>query len=162
MSKQKIICISSCVVCVVASFLLGLFVGCNFCHNKKSFKPQKQIKFYSIKKNLDKKILQDEQKAVNIFVGEFEDCLVKTLEDNEKQTLESITKEVLDIAKENTKVAVNVKELKTPNAPIVVKKVRKCISKSKHHMTKTDKRLLNGGISKMKIDEMIKLFHGVK
>ena len=163
MSKQKIICISSCVICVVASFLLGAFIGCNYCcNNKKSVKYKKTISFYAVKKHIGEKMTEDEQKSVKIFVNGFEDCLKETLDNEEKTDLETIKKEVLDLSKENTRVLVNIADLKGKNVPVVVKKVRKCIRKAKKHMTKMDKRFLNKGISKMKIEDIISMFHGIR
>ena len=163
MSKQKIVCVSSCVICVIASFLLGAFIGCNYCcHHKKDARYKKIISFYSVKKHIGEKMSEDEQKAVKIFVNGFEDCLMETLDNGEKKDLETIKNDVLNLSKENTKVIVNIEDLKTKNAPVVVKKTRKCIKKTKQHMTKMDKRLLNKGISKMKIEDIISMFHGIR
>ena len=162
MSKQKIIAISAVVVAIISAFLMGCFVGCNLCAKHKGFKKPTDIKFYEVKKNIGKQIANDEKQAIKIFVDNFEKCLNEKLEDGEKNDLNAIQNEVLEIAKENHKIKVRIVDLKNKNASVVVKKVRRCAGFSKKHMTKTDKRLMRGGLSKMKIEDIIKLFHGIR
>ena len=164
--KKKIICISAVVVSVITAFLLGCFIGCNVCCNhkgkgKKTFKV-KSINFYSVKKHIGEQITKDEKNAIKLFVDGFENCLEENLNENDKKDVEAIKKEVLELAKENTRIKIDIKDLKNKDAKDVIKKVRKCIKKSKKHMTKTDKRILNQGISKMKMEDIILMFHGIR
>ena len=168
MSKQKkTVAVLSVVIALIASFLLGCFIGCNVCSKVKKQKKQKPIKFSIIEKYFGKKLSKEEEESIKLFRNNTEVCLKYKLKDEESEILNKIENEVLDLAKENKEVSFKLGDLQVvkdnpKETKKVLKKLRKCVKESKKHMTKLDKKNMKKGIEKMEMKEVIKLYHGVR
>ncbi|MBQ7537117.1 MAG: hypothetical protein IJT14_03270 [Rickettsiales bacterium] len=163
--KQQIMLYIASVLTLFLTFWLGLFIGCKFCCSDKVKKNylNREIKFYTVKKHLGKQMEEKEKNAMMIFKTNSERCLQEKLEGNEKEKLEAIKSEVLNLAKDNTSIRFKLSDLRSgKDADTLAKKVRRCFMETRKHMTKTDRRLLHSAITKMKIDDIIGMFYGIK
>jgi len=163
--KQKIMLYIASVLTLFLMFWLGLFMGCKFCcaGKMKNSYLNREIKFYTVKKHIGKQMAEKERSAIMIFKTNSERCLQENLAGDEKEKLEAIKSEVLELAKDNTSIRFKLSDLKSgKDADSLAKKVRRCFMETKKHMTKTDRRLLHSAITKMKIENIIEVFYGIK
>ena len=167
MNKKSIILSCIITLAVLASFFIGLLIGSYtkpFSRHKS--KKSKYVSFYSVKKHLGEETSDKEKQAIKMFIIPYEECFRNSLNEEEKNAIKNIQEEVIDMAKENTKIKFKINELdaykNNVNSKIAVKKTRKCQKQAYKHMTKTDKRLFRSGLSKMSIDNVISIFHGIR
>ena len=67
------------------------------------------------------------------------------------------------MSENNEKIFFKISEVAdTENKKVAVRKVKKCQKKAYEHMTKTDKRMMKSCLKKMKIQDIINIFHGIK
>ena len=160
-SKKKIVLLFIVVFLLLISFCLGVLVGQKTKHFKVS--KSKFITFYQVKKHINKETNNEEKNALKLFIIPYEECLKTELTSTEKQNLLEIQKEVLSMAKGNDKVKFKMYDLQSAKkATTTIKKTRKCQKKAYKHMTKSDKRLLRSALSKLKIDNIIAIYHGIR
>ena len=159
-NNKKLCLIASCAV--IISFICGFFVGQLFKCNKVAVK-QKTITFKQIKNKVNKEVLQNESSALKVFINSYEECLSDNLNSEEYKKMLEIQKEVLEMSKGNTSVKFKVNDLKSSQgAKKVIKDIRKCQKIATIHLTKNDKRLMKSAISKMELQSIIAIYHGIR
>ena len=105
----------------------------------------------------------EEKKAIKLFIISYEECLSNNLDVQEKEQLIRIQNEVLKLAEGNKKIKFNIKNLESvKDNDVVVKKVRRCQKNSYKHITKEDRRFIRSGLSKMSINNVIAMYHGIR
>ena len=159
--KMKIfLCIAS-VVALLLSFFIGFFVGQN-CKKFKS-KKEKMIKFYNVKKYRNKEATRAEKDALKMFVMSYEECLKNNLTSQEEKNVNEIQQGVLKMSENNEKISFKIGDVaNTETKKLAVRKVKKCQKNAYEHMTKTDKRMMKSCLKKMKIQDIVAIFHGIK
>lgn len=163
-NKFKVVIFSFVSICTV--FLLGICVGIKyFSTQSKQMKFEaKTIRFYTIKKMLGKTMTNDEKNVVKKFNEKSNECL-KKLTDNEKDYVDAMVDEILSLVANNNKVIFRLKDLKSvkqKELTAVAKKVKKCNTQSKKHLTKEEKKTLKIATSKMEVRDIIKLYNGIR
>ena len=163
MDKKGKIFLSGCIILVsFLSFALGFTIGSkNKCFKKNK---AKSIQFYQVKKYVGKEMSGKEKEMVKKFVVSYEVCLKDILNEIEQNKMSEIQNEVKDMAKNNTKVKFELKDLKSydANGKQVVGKMKKCQRQSYKNIAKKDKKLLFSGFRKMNINDLINIFHGIR
>lgn len=165
-NKKKIkIIILSAVSCIVV-FLLGVCIGakCFSVQHKKIKFEAKNIRFYTIKKMLGKTITNDEKKVVKKFQESSEEC-INSFSVEERNGVNLLKDEVLSIAKGNDKISFRLKDLhsmKRKELVSLAKKIKRCNIKSIKALNKDERKMMRVAISKMEIDDIIKLYNGIK
>ena len=158
---MKIFACIATVAAIVLSFFVGFFVG----RNCKTIKPRKEkmVKFYNVKKYNNQEATRAEKDALKMFVMSYEECLNNDLTKPEQKVVAEIQKNVLKMSENNEKIFFKISEVAdTENKKVAVRKVKKCQKKAYEHMTKTDKRMMKSCLKKMKIQDIINIFHGIK
>ena len=159
--KRKILICFLSILALLVSFGIGFFIGQKY----KFFKYSKRnnISFYSVKKNEGKEMSAEEKKAIKLFIMSYEECLANNLDVQEKEQLIRIQNEVLKLAEGNKKIKFNIKNLENVKENDgIVKKVRRCQKNSYKHITKEDRRFIRSGLSKMSINNVIAMYHGIR
>ena len=162
MEKRKKILVCFLSICaLLVSFGLGFVVGqkCKFFKHSK----HNNISFYSVKKHEGKEMNAEEKKAIKLFIMSYEECLANTLDVQEKEQLLNIQNEVLALAEGNKKIKFNIKNLESvKQSDDIIKKVRRCQKASYKHITKEDRRFIRSGLSKTSINDVIRMYHGIR
>lgn len=160
-NKQNIIFCIVLVASIVVSFGLGFAVGKNYKQHKKQKKSI--VKFFQSNKHVGKELTKEEKQGVRYFIVPYEECLGSTLDVDEKNEMLAIQKDVIDLAKDNNKVKINLDKLKSAkDKKVLIKKIKKCQKQAYKNMTKENKKNMRKGIKKMDIVSIISMFHGVK
>lgn len=162
--KVKIVALST-ILCLLV-FSLGVCIGAKYfgIQNKKIQFEAKIIRFYTIKKMLGKTITSDEKNVIGRFQENTEKCM-NDLSTEEKNKVDIITNEVLSLAKNNDKVTFRLKDLKSLNRKELItlaKKIKRCNVRGVKALKKDERKILRIATSKMKIDDVIKLYNGIK
>jgi len=165
--KNKIILFIIILAITVVSFLAGLFFGSEVKSQKSSFSYlKKNVSFYSVKKHKGKEMTNEEKRAVKMFVSDYEECYRNELKWSEQKIMNDVKKEVMEMAKNNERITFKIKDLKSiknnNDIEYVVKKVIMCQRKAYKHLIKVDKRLFKTALSKIPIDNIISLYHGIR
>ena len=159
--KVKIMLCVASIVAISLSFFIGFFVGQN-CKKIKS-KKEKMIKFYNVKKYRNQEATREEKDALKMFVMSYEECLKNSLDNDEEQSITKIQKDVLKMTENNEKISFKISDVaNTKDKKNAVKKVKKCQKQSYSHMTKSDKRMMRSCLKKMRIQDIVNVFHGIK
>ena len=168
MKKEKKIALSGLIIILVfIAFVIGVLVGSKTKYFSKKNIKNKYITFFTSKKYLGKETSNDEKQAIAMFVAPYEECLKNKLNSEEKKIIKDLQKEVIEMSKNNTKIKFKIDDLKSfdkndDSSKKAVLKLRKCQKVAYKHMTKSDKRLFWKALSKLSIDNVISIFHGVK
>ena len=159
--KNKIfVCVAS-IVAIALSFFIGFFVG----QNCKKFKPRKEkiVKFYNVKKYNNQEATHAEKDALKMFVMSYEECLKNDLNPREENVLAEVQKDVLSMSANSEKISFKISDVaNTEGKKKAIKKVKRCQKKAYAHMTKTDKRMMKSCLKKMKLQDIINIFHGIR
>ena len=113
---------------------------------------------------LGKTITSDEKNIIGRFQENTEKCM-NNLSTEEKNKVDIITNEVLSLAKNNDKVTFRLKDLKSLNRKELItlaKKIKRCNVRGVKALKKDERKILRIATSKMKIDDVIKLYNGIK
>ena len=116
-----------------------------------------------IKKHINEETNDMEKNALKLFVVSYERCLKQELTAQETQQLTNIQTEVLALSKGNDKIKFKISDLASAKGAVsTVKKTRKCQKQTYKHMTKTDRRLLKKAISKLSLQTIVSMYHGIR
>ena len=164
--KEKIILSGLVIVSVLIAFVVGILAGSKTRSFSKKEIQDKYITFFSSKKYFGKETSKEEKQAIAMFVAPYEECFKNTLNNEEIKIIKNLQKEVIEMSKNNKKIKFKINDLKSVNKDDNLKKAvlktRKCQRVAYKHMTKSDKRLFWKALSKLSIDNVISIFHGVK
>lgn len=159
--KKKII---SLTIIGVSMFVLGFVFGQIWSLNEYTKTDKKHytntIKFWTVKKKTGQAFTKDENHALSIYRDQVNKCIETSLSQQELKTSQEIENKALNMSQDSTKLEIPYDSF-SPEEQNVIKKVKKCNSMAKKHITKMDKRILNSAISKMQLQDIIKLRHGV-
>ena len=159
--KKKIILSTIIIVSLLLSFGIGVLLGQKIKHIKIS--KNKFITFYQVKKHINEETNDMEKNALKLFVVSYERCLKQELTAQETQQLTNIQTEVLALSKGNDKIKFKISDLASAKGAVsTVKKTRKCQKQTYKHMTKTDRRLLKKAISKLSLQTIVSMYHGIR
>ena len=165
--KKKIILFSIYFVSILLAFATGVLIGTKTKVFKKyKTKNDKYISFFSVKKHLGEETSKKEKQAMRMFIIPYEECFRNELSDEERNIVKDIQNEVMAMSQNNEKIKFKINELETvknnDGAKKAVSKTRKCQKQAYKHMTKTDKRLFKSALSKLSINNVIAIFHGIR
>ena len=165
-NKKKIKIIALSVVSCAVIFLLGVCIGAKHfgIQNKKIKFETKTIRFYTIKKMLGKTMTNDEKVVVKKFQENTENC-INAMSSENKNKVDALKNEILSLTKSNDKIVFRLKDLNSLNRKEVVaiaKKIKKCNVKGVKALNKDERKTFKRATSKMKIDDIIKLYNGIK
>ena len=165
-NKKKVKIVTLSILFCAVVFLLGLCIGAKYFgiqHKKIKFEA-KTIRFYTIKKMLGKTINNDEKVVVKKFQENTENC-IKNFSTEEQKKVDVLKDEVLSLAKGNDKIAFRLKDLRSIKRKELVslaKKIKKCNIKGIKALNKDERKMLRLATFKMEINDIIKLYNGIK
>ncbi len=167
--KDKIILSIAIIISAVIVFVSGVFIGSKTkIFDNPKYKRDKYIVFYQSKNiGKSKKEMNDaEKKTLKTFIGLYEKCVRNHLNENDRKIVKSIEKEVLEMSKNNTKIKFRVSDLdafkNNKDAKKTISKMRKCLKNVYKSLSKQEKKELRLSFSKLSIDSIISIFHGIR
>ena len=165
-NKKKVKITTLLILLYIIVFSLGVCIGVKYFgiqHKKIKFEA-KTIRFYTIKKMLGKTISYDEKVVVKKFQENTKNC-INSFSTEEQKKVDILQNEVLSLAKGNDKIAFRLKDLhsiKQRELVFLAKKIKKCNIKSIKALDKDERKILRLATSKMEINDIIKLYNGIK
>ena len=161
-TKHKVILISTIVAIAIMSFFCGFYVGNHYKFYKKH-KNAKTIKFYQTKKYAGQELSEKEKKDVEVFVLPYETCIRRNLDKQDRNIVLNIQKEVIELAKDNNKIKFKINDLKSAkDNKRIIDVVKKCQKQTYKAMKKDEVKNFKKAIKKLKMVDIISIFHGIK
>lgn len=165
-NRKKVKIITLSILSCAIIFLLGVCIGakCFSIQHKKIKFEAKTIRFYTIKKMLGKTINNDEKLVVKKFQENTENC-INNFSTEEQNKVDVLKDEILSLAKGNDKISFRLKDLhsiKNKELISLAKKIKKCNTNGIKALNKDERKMLRRATSKMEINDIIKLYNGIK
>ena len=115
------------------------------------------------KKYAGQELSEKEKKDVEVFVLPYETCIRRNLDKQDRNIVLNIQKEVIELAKDNNKIKFKINDLKSAkDNKRIIDVVRKCQKQTYKAMKKDEVKNFKKAIKKLKMVDIISIFHGIK